>query len=89
MAPANLSSRKAIRFWAKGGGQTYQLMLFSTKLGYRPATRTFVAGPEWKEFTMPFASFGAIDGSDIMGIAWCAGPALGKFELRLDNIRVE
>jgi len=45
MAPVNLSARKAIQFWAKGDGQTYQLMLFSQRLGYRPATQNFVAGP--------------------------------------------
>ena len=89
MAPANLSSRKAIQFWAKGDGRTFQVMLFSKRLGYRPATQNFVAGPEWKQFTLPFASFGGTDGSDIMGIAWTAGPQTGAFTLGLDNIRIE
>jgi imidazolonepropionase-like amidohydrolase len=89
MQPANLSSRKAIQFWAKGDGQTYQVMLFSKKLGYRPATQNFVAGPEWKQFTLPFAAFGDVDGSDIMAIAWTAGPKTGKFELELDSIRLQ
>ena len=89
MAPANLSSKKAIQFWAKGDGRTYQVMLFSRRLGYRPATQTFVAGPDWKPFTMPFADFGGIDGSDIMGIAWTAGPKTGTFVLGLDSIRIE
>jgi imidazolonepropionase-like amidohydrolase len=89
MAPANLSAHKAIQFWAKGDGQTYQIMLFSQRLGYRPATQTFVAGPEWKQFTLPFAGFGAIDGSDIMAIVWCGGPKLGPFDFSLDNIRLQ
>jgi len=89
MAPANLSSKKAIQFWAKGDGSTYQVMLFSKRLGYRPVTQTFVAGPEWKQFTLPFARFGGTDGSDIMGIAWAAGPQPGAFTLALDNIRIE
>ena len=89
MAPVNLSTRKAIQFWAKGDGQTYQIMLFSKRLGYRPATLSFLAGPEWKLFTMPFASFGGADGSDIMGIVWAAGPKAGAFVLELDNVRVE
>ena len=89
MQPANLSSHKAIQFWAKGDGQMYQVMLFSKKLGYRPATQNFVAGSEWKQITLPFASFGAIDGSDIMAIAWTAGPKTGKFELELDSIRLQ
>lgn len=89
MAPANLSSKKAIQFWAKGDGRTYQVMLFSRRLGYRPATKSFVAGPEWKQFTLQFASFGGIDGSDIMGIAWTAGPPTGAFTFGLDNIRIQ
>jgi hypothetical protein len=89
MAPANLSARKAIQFWAKGDGQTYQVMIFSQRLGYRPATQTFVAGQEWKQFTMTFASFGDLDGSDIMAIVWCAGPKTGTFAFDLDNVRME
>jgi hypothetical protein len=88
MAPVNLSSKKAIRFWAKGDGQTYQIMIFSLKLGYQPATQTFVAGPEWKEFNMQLKAFG-VDGSDIMGFVWAAGPKTGAFTLSLDNIRME
>ena len=89
MAPANLSARKAIQFWAKGDGRTYEIMLFSKRLGYRPVTQTFVAGPEWKQFSFPFASFSGADGSDIIGIAWAAGPQTGAFTLALDNIRLE
>jgi hypothetical protein len=89
MAPVNLSARKAIRFWAKGDGQTYRVMIFSQRLGYRPAMQTFVAGPEWKQVTLPFASFEGIDGSDIMAIVWCGGPKTGTFEFELDNVRIE
>jgi hypothetical protein len=89
MAPANLSGRKALQFWAKGNGQTCQIMLFSQRLGYRPATQTFVAGPDWKQFTLPFASFGELDGSDIMAIVWSAGPQTGAFEFELDNIQIK
>ena len=46
MQPANLASHKAIQFWAKGDGQTYQVMMFTKKLGYRLATQTFIASPE-------------------------------------------
>jgi imidazolonepropionase-like amidohydrolase len=89
MAPVNLSERKAIQFWAKGDGQTYQVMIFSQRRGYQPATQTFVAGPEWKQFTLTFASFGDLDGSDIMAIVWSAGPKTGTFGFELDNVRVQ
>ena len=88
MAPVNLSGKKAIQFWAKGDGGTYQMMIFSAKLGYQPAIQTFVAGPEWKQVTLTLASFG-VDGSDIMALCWAAGPKTGKFVLGLDNIRLQ
>jgi hypothetical protein len=89
MASVNLSARKAIRFRAKGDGQTYQVMIFSKRLGYRPATQTFVAAPEWQQFTLTFASFGDLDGSDIMGIVWSAGPRTGTFAFELDDVRLQ
>ena len=89
MAPVNLSARKAIQFRAKGDGQTYQVMIFSKRLGYRPATQTFVAAPEWQQFTLTFASFGDLDGSDIMGIVWSAGPRTGTFAFELDDVRLQ
>jgi len=48
-----------------------------------------VAGPEWKQFTMTFASFGDLDGSDIMAFVWAAGPKTGGFALTLDDIRLQ
>jgi len=89
MAPANLSSKKSIQFWAKGDGQTYRVMVFATRLGFQPATQTFVAGPEWKQFTMPIAGFNGVDGSDLMAIIWAAGPKTGPFSLLLDNVRLQ
>ena len=67
----------------------YSPVLFSKKLGYRPASQTFVAGPEWTQITLPFSRFGDVDGSDIMAIVWAAGPKTGKFVLELDSIRLE
>src|SRR5262249_34000553 len=34
MAPANLSTKKAISFWAKGDGRTYNIMLFAASRGF-------------------------------------------------------
>lgn len=64
-------------------------MPFTKKLGYRPATQTFAAGPEWKLITLPFSTFGDVDGSDIMAVAWTAGPKIGKFELEIDSIHLK
>ena len=89
MAPVNLSARKAIQFWAKGDGQTYQMMVFSLRQGYRPAIQTFVAGPEWKQYHACRSPALETDGSDIMAFVWAAGPKTGKFTLALDNIRLQ
>jgi hypothetical protein len=38
---------------------------------------------------LSFATFGDVDGSDLMGIVWAAGPKTGTFALDLDEIRIE
>ena len=87
MQPANLSSKKEIRFWAKGDGQTYTLMLFSQGRGQQPLMRPFTAGAEWKEYVMPFSDFG-VDGHDIQGLAWTLTGTPGRFALQVDDIRL-
>ncbi len=87
MQPANLSSKRELRFWAKGDGQQYTVMLFSQSRGQQPLTQQFTAGAEWKEFVMPFTSFG-VDGHDIQGMAWTLTQTPGKFALQVDDIRL-
>jgi imidazolonepropionase-like amidohydrolase len=87
MTPANLSSKKEIFFWAKGDGNTFRLMLFATSHGFQPAFRTFVAGPEWKQFTFQISDFDGMDGSDLMGLLFAGGPGPGKFVLQIDDVR--
>jgi imidazolonepropionase-like amidohydrolase len=89
MAPTDLSGAKALRFWARGDGRTYKVMVFAESKGRIPLTADFVAGPEWKEFVFPFISFGGIDGHDIMGIALTAGPDAGAFHFRVDDVRIQ
>jgi imidazolonepropionase-like amidohydrolase len=86
MAPANLSAAKSLHFWARGDGQTYHVLLFSQSKGYTPISVDFVVGPDWKEYTFPFTAFDGIDGHDVMGIAFTAGPAPGPFSLKLDEV---
>ena len=88
MAPADLSKFSGISFWAKGENGTYQVLFFADKLGRIPATKAFAAGPDWKRYTFPFTDFG-LDGSDVTGIFWGGGPALGPFRLQIDGVRLE
>ncbi len=87
--PADLSSKKAIRFRAKGDGHTYRVMVFAQSKGYNPLMKTFVAGPEWAEHEFPIASFDGIDGKDITAIIIAGGPKPGAFQLQVDDVRVE
>jgi imidazolonepropionase-like amidohydrolase len=89
MAPANLSSKKAIAFRARGNGQSYQVMLFSSAAGRAPARRSFKAGGEWEEYRFKFAEFDGADGSGLMGVFFGAGDQAGPFELLIDDVRFE
>jgi imidazolonepropionase-like amidohydrolase len=84
--PTDLSSKKELRFWAKGDGKTYRVFVFAENKGYAPLTQTFVAGAEWKEYVFPFSAFSGIDGHDIMAIVFGGGPTAGPFEFRIDNL---
>jgi imidazolonepropionase-like amidohydrolase len=86
MAPANLSSKKEISFWAKGDSKECRIMLFARSLGFQPAIKSFVAGGEWKRFTFRISEFGGMDGSDLMGILFAGGPAPGRFILQIDDV---
>ncbi len=87
MEPANLSSKKEISFWAKGDNKTYRVMIFSRSRGFRPGTRTFVAGPEWKRYSFRLSEFDGLDGHDVTGVTFAGGPAPGKFALQIDDLR--
>lgn len=86
--PVNLSSKKSIRFWIRGDGRPYRLMLFTKSGGYNPAIQNLAATTEWKEITLPFSAFG-IDGHDLCGILFAAGGDPGSFQVVIDNVRLE
>ena len=88
MEPVNLSSKKAIRFWIRGDGRSYRLMVFTKTGGYMPASQNLVVTKEWKEITVPFSAFGT-DGHDITGILFAAGTPPGSFQFAIDNVRLE
>ncbi|HUA16434.1 MAG TPA: CIA30 family protein [Verrucomicrobiae bacterium] len=86
--PANLSSKKTISFWVKGDGKTYSLaVLTAATTGQMPAFKTFVAGPEWQQFSFPISAF-ATDGSDITGLAFAHAQEPGKFAFELDELEI-
>ena len=88
MQPANLSSKKAISFWAKGDGGTYVLLVLTEarggNSGEMPAMTTFAAGPEWKQYSFPFSTF-ETDGGDLTGIGFIRTTP-GKFQFQIDQV---
>ena len=89
MAPVNLSSKKELRFYARGEeGRSYAIMIFARSRGQMPVMQRFTTTAEWKEITLPFASFQGIDGRDIMGIAFVASGTPGAFTLLIDDVRL-
>ncbi|MFC2165257.1 CIA30 family protein [Acidobacteriota bacterium] len=88
MMPANLSFKKSISFWAKGDGKSYAILIFAQSLGYQPATQSFTATPEWKEYVFTYQSFG-LEGYDIMGIFIGGSMTNGPFSLQIDDVRLK
>jgi imidazolonepropionase-like amidohydrolase len=88
MVPANLSSKKAITFWARGDGKSYRLMVYLQSNGYIPKSQSFTAGPEWTKITIPLSAL-ETDGHDVMGIFFGAWVAPGAFSLAIDNVRLD
>ncbi|HEY0810269.1 MAG TPA: CIA30 family protein, partial [Longimicrobiales bacterium] len=85
MEPADLSSKKELRFWSKGDGATYRVLIFAQSKGMQPVEQIFVAGPEWHEHVMPWTAFG-IDGKGIMAIIFTGGPKPGDFKFQIDDV---
>jgi imidazolonepropionase-like amidohydrolase len=87
-APVNLSGKKAITFWTKGDGRTYQVMLYAKSKGALPAVKSFVAGSDWKKVTIPLSDFGT-DGSDMTQLTLAELSVPGRFNFEIDEIRFE
>ena len=85
---ANLSSKKALSFWAKGDGKTYAVAIQSeANQQQMPAIQTFTTGPEWKQYSFPWSAF-KTDGSDVRGIAFAHAQEPGKFEFEIDEVEI-
>ena len=90
MEPVNLSGKKEIRFWAKGDGHSYTLIVLTAQRNGQngiPAMVSFAAGPEWKQYTFPFTSF-QTDGSDIEALGFAAVQNPGKFSFEIDQVEI-
>jgi imidazolonepropionase-like amidohydrolase len=87
MQPADLSSMQGVRFSTKGDGGTYRILVFAQSRGMIPLERTFVAGAEWMEVSVPWTAFD-IDGSDVSAVLFVGGPTPGDFAFQVDDVRL-
>jgi hypothetical protein len=86
---ANLSAKKVLRFRARGDGKTYVVSVQTeSRSDQIPAMQSFVAGPEWKEFSFPLAAF-ETDGHDVASLSFVQTQGPGPFALELDEVRIE
>lgn len=88
----NLSAKKTISFWAKGDGKTYTLIVQTVsgngQSGEMPAMTTFTAGPEWKQYVLPFSAFDT-DGSDLTGLGFLHILEPAKFQFQIDQLEIK
>jgi beta-glucosidase len=88
MDAVNLSSKKTISFWAKGDGKTYALALGTqTRQNQMPAIKTFLAGPDWTQYSFSFSSL-ETDGHDVTNVAFAQSQP-GKFEFEIDQVEIK
>jgi hypothetical protein len=85
MQPLDLSAKPGIRFWSKGDGGTYRVMVFAQARGMTPVQQEFVAGAEWREHVIPWSSFG-LDGKGVMAVIFTGGPQPGAFRFQIDDV---
>ena len=87
MQPVDLSAAKLVRFRARGDGKTYQMMAMSQGVQI-PGAKTFVAGPEWTEVTVPFSALKGIDPAAVTMLGFNAGPQPGDYRFEIADVRL-
>ncbi len=86
MAAADLSATSGISFQARGEGPGFQVFVFTQGGGAVPMSQPFSVGDEWAEVFLPWSAFPSADPTEIIGIVISAGPAVGAFDLRVDQV---
>ena len=88
MQAGDISAHKSISFWAKGTGETCQVMMFFQKRGFQPSMKEFVAGSEWKQYDFKIADFDGCDGTDVLGF-WFGTGTPGEFKFQIDQVQLK
>jgi hypothetical protein len=89
-APADLSRRAELAFWARGDGGTYRVIVLSAAPDGREIRheRRFTATPEWTPVRVPFAELRGANLAAVRAINFSAGPRPGAFAFQLDQLQL-
>jgi len=87
MQSVDLSAVKAVRFKVRGDGKTYQMIAMSQGVQI-PGAKSFTAGPEWTEVTVPFSELKGIDPASVTMLGFNAGPQPGDYRFELADVRL-
>ena len=86
--PANISSAKVLRFWARGDGKGFAVMGFSTAGGQRPGVFPISVTKDWTEVTVRFAQLANFDASSAQMLLIGATQQNGPFRLEIADVRL-
>jgi imidazolonepropionase-like amidohydrolase len=87
MQAVDLSAARVVRFRVRGDGKTYQMMAMSQGVQI-PGAKTFVAGPDWNEVTVPFGELKGIDPAAVTMLGFNAGPQPGDYRFEIADVRL-
>jgi ABC-2 type transport system permease protein len=84
----DFSKKQNLRFFARGDGQTYTVLLMGPALDTIPSMYSFTAGEDWQEVTVPLQQLGGLDLQRVKLISFgTMNP--GPFRFQIDGVRVE
>ncbi|MFC4932103.1 CIA30 family protein [Massilia sp. GCM10023247] len=87
MQAVDLSAARTVRFKVRGDGKRYQLIAMSQGVQI-PGAKSFVAGPEWLEVSVPFSELKGIDPAAVTMLGFNAGPQPGDYRFEIADVRL-
>ncbi|HEY0037230.1 MAG TPA: CIA30 family protein [Longimicrobium sp.] len=89
-APADLSTRTELVFWARGDGRTYRVMMLSGAPDGREirSEQRFATSPEWSLVRIPLAGMRGANLAEVRAITFAAGPEPGAFSFAIDQLQL-
>ncbi|UVW29429.1 CIA30 family protein [Massilia sp. H6] len=87
MQAVDLSAARLVRFKTRGDGKRYQVIAMSQGVSI-PGAKSFTAGPEWTEVTVPFSELKGIDPAAMTMLGFNAGPQPGDYRFEIADVRL-